>query len=1052
MWKRISLFWLVTIVFISVVSVINIYTQDKALLFDGTNDYVDFGTNTMLNITSMNATGLTIEMWVKISTTANQRLFYKYNWNVGGYDLRIEGSDGGAVYFQVATPGYARLGDAFTRISTGVWTHIAVVIDKTMNEGRIYINGILRDNGTMSMPASVNTSAYLGGGPGLPYTSGTIDEVRISNIARYSSNFSPLSVEFTTDINTIALWHFNEGTGTSTSDSSGNNITGTLVNDPTWVAGYFSSLPSNNPPSAPGGLFCNGLINPTSLADLTPYLSWTFIDPDPNNTQSAYRLLFSDNQTTLQSNIGNLWDTNKVNSSANGVTYSGQQLQYGSVYYWKVQTWDNYNSTSPFSSIATITMRATPPVTTGRFAHPYGVNSWAWPLTACQMFKDAGIDRFRVMVSWRECEKTDDVYTWQGSITDAVNRAYTIGAKVSLSVYDSPDWARTNLKKVLSYPPQKYADFCVALLQYCDSLHSGVVEAIEIENEHATGTWNDEEIPVHGTEERDPSLYYANILKTSYNAIKSYNPNIIILPCSVWSGADHFIDDLYQLGCKNYFDKLHLHYYVQGMGQYEDPTYPGSVWHYPTTIGYFKHIARENGDWPKYIWVTEFGWRLTYPDYEIKKSNYLKSVLEMSRQSGIVEMTHMYLGLTGGYDPSQNDYEPGDRAALIYTDIDWNPSFMYATTSYYMYMDIASQYPTWDPNSGEILTAIPPASSQINIINPGFELGNTSGWIGGILDSSVKHSGNYSGKTSSTETFTTQNYPAEKGKMYEIMAWLKIDAPSSTSCIVFPRIAYTVAGSTTPELWNPPNYWGLVDTRNYPNGWRRIRYKYYSFGDNMSIQFNSSGVGTYWVDDLTVKPLSLLTDAVINVNPSVLEFGEIEIGNESTLSFIITNSGTGTLNGTITADKDWIIVLPTSFNGNTIVVNVTVDNNILNAGEGEHTGNIYITSNGGNASVTVKFTATCVLVKPNPYNPEKGPLTFFGSGIVPRETTIKIYTLSGELVKEITAPHGLAITTNNELTWDGKNESGKPVPDGIYLYTYKSPKEKGIGKFTVIIK
>jgi len=92
------------------------------------------------------------------------------------------------------------------------------------------------------------------------------------------------------------------------------------------------------------------------------------------------------------------------------------------------------------------------------------------------------------------------------------------------------------------------------------------------------------------------------------------------------------------------------------------------------------------------------------------------------------------------------------------------------------------------------------------------------------------------------------------------------------------------------------------------------------------------------------------------------------------------------------------------------------------------------------------LTATCVLVKPNPYNPNKGLLTFFGNGIVPGETTIKIYTLSGELVKQ------LRPGTGKEIVWDGKTDNGELVATGIYLYTYESPKEKGIGKFTVIIK
>jgi flagellar hook assembly protein FlgD len=136
---------------------------------------------------------------------------------------------------------------------------------------------------------------------------------------------------------------------------------------------------------------------------------------------------------------------------------------------------------------------------------------------------------------------------------------------------------------------------------------------------------------------------------------------------------------------------------------------------------------------------------------------------------------------------------------------------------------------------------------------------------------------------------------------------------------------------------------------------------------------------------------------------------------------------------------------------------VTVDNSVLNQKEGQYTGTITIVSNGGTAIVNVILTATCVLVKPNPYNPNKGLLTFFGDGIVPGETTIKIYTVSGELVKVLSSDISLTdrikgVRANNEIVWDGKNESGYPVMSGVYLYVYESSKEKGINKFTIIDK
>jgi len=202
--------------------------------------------------------------------------------------------------------------------------------------------------------------------------------------------------------------------------------------------------------------------------------------------------------------------------------------------------------------------------------------------------------------------------------------------------------------------------------------------------------------------------------------------------------------------------------------------------------------------------------------------------------------------------------------------------------------------------------------------------------------------------------------------------------------------------------------------------------------------------------NFTIKSSSESGNPILMVSTKTLDFGELAPGETSTLTFDITNIGSGTLTGTLTTDQEWLTVDPPVFNipGQSVIqtINVTVDNSVLNQTEGEWTGKILIDSNGGTVTVDVILTATCVLVKPNPYNPNKGLLTFFGDGIVPGETTIKIYTLSGELVKQ------LRPGTGKEIVWDGKAENGEPVASGIYLYTYESPKEKGIGKFTVIIK
>ena len=74
-----------------------------------------------------------------------------------------------------------------------------------------------------------------------------------------------------------------------------------------------------------------------------------------------------------------------------------------------------------------------------------------------------------------------------------------------------------------------------------------------------------------------------------------------------------------------------------------------------------------------------------------------------------------------------------------------------------------------------------------------------------------------------------------------------------------------------------------------------------------------------------------------------------------------------------------------------------------------------------------------MLTKPNPYDPKSGPLTFFGDGIVPEQTKIRIFTVVGEQVAEL-----------------GDTSVQLDLLNGIYIYTYESPRERGVGKFTVV--
>ena len=61
-------------------------------------------------------------------------------------------------------------------------------------------------------------------------------------------------------------------------------------------------------------------------------------------SQSAYQILVASNAETIEGNNGDLWDTERVVSTAStAIEYKGKRLKPGKTYYWKVRVWDEEN-------------------------------------------------------------------------------------------------------------------------------------------------------------------------------------------------------------------------------------------------------------------------------------------------------------------------------------------------------------------------------------------------------------------------------------------------------------------------------------------------------------------------------------------------------------------------------------------------------------------------------------------------------------------------------------------------------------------------------------
>ena len=92
-------------------------------------------------------------------------------------------------------------------------------------------------------------------------------------------------------------------------------------------------------------------------------------------------------------------------------------------------------------------------------------------------------------------------------------------------------------------------------------------------------------------------------------------------------------------------------------------------------------------------------------------------------------------------------------------------------------------------------------------------------------------------------------------------------------------------------------------------------------------------------------------------------------------------------------------------------------------------------------------TGTSAETHPFYHNYPDGSIKFFN---VPKETDIKIYTVSGDLVWE--AHHSSPTGEDGIISWDVKNQSGQDVGSGVYIYRCKNSADgsDAYGKIIVI--
>ena len=122
------------------------------------------------------------------------------------------------------------------------WYHFAGTWD--VNSGmRLFIDGVMHPEmgSTEALPVTTGEQIFVIGDGSIDHFEdryetfrGSIDEFRISSVVRYTEDFDIPPAPFEVDINTLALWHFDEGQGDFAFDVTGNGFNAHLggMNEP----------------------------------------------------------------------------------------------------------------------------------------------------------------------------------------------------------------------------------------------------------------------------------------------------------------------------------------------------------------------------------------------------------------------------------------------------------------------------------------------------------------------------------------------------------------------------------------------------------------------------------------------------------------------------------------------------------------------------------------------------------------------------------------------------------------------------------------------------
>jgi hypothetical protein len=282
-------------------------------LFDGTSDYLSVPGFSDLAFGTGN---FTLEAWVRQSARSDAMTIFdtRNSGNTsGGFVLYMRADNYMEIYWNTAL-----VSSANPLPTVNTWYHVAM--SKSGNDLKVFVDGTAVMSYTLNSgfsqtaagPFIIGQDFQLTGTPGNSWN-GYIDEVRFSNIARYTANFTAPTAAFTNDRDTLLLLHC-EGANNSTTFTDDNFIRPTSL-----VAINGAALDTSQSKFGGSSLLCSSSTNPQIIFD---NLVCNAVGTNPFTVELFFRT------TNLTQSNKVLFFTNQGGAGRRGIQITNQTVRY----------------------------------------------------------------------------------------------------------------------------------------------------------------------------------------------------------------------------------------------------------------------------------------------------------------------------------------------------------------------------------------------------------------------------------------------------------------------------------------------------------------------------------------------------------------------------------------------------------------------------------------------------------------------------------------------------------------------------------------------------